>query len=386
MTKGAVDWDPTSAGVLSDQMAAYDRMRHECPVARSELLGWSLFEHQDVARVLADPDTFSNVVSKRRSVPNGMDPPEHTAYRQAIEPYFAPESLRGFEPLCRNMAHDLLSQVSGDAEFDFIEGFAAPFALQCQCSFLGWSEELTKPIQRWTRRNREAILAADKEALAQIAREFEAGVAELLQERRRPNSRPPDDVTTALMQVRVNDRPLTDAELTSIFRNWTVGEVGSVTASIGILVAHLAGSRALQQRLRDDFALLPAAVEEILRLEGPLVANRRRVTREVTIGGRCIAAGEILSLIWISANRDEKAFDSPHQVQLDRDQSSSLLWGSGVHVCPGAPLARMEMRIALETLLSIPGEIVMGDTPPTRLAYPENGWASLPLRLEDTSR
>src|SRR5690606_19051 len=164
------------------------------------------------------------------------------------------------------------------------------------------------------------------------------------------------------------------------------GEVGSVTASIGILVAHLAGSRALQQRLRDDFALLPAAVEEILRLEGPLVANRRRVTREVTIGGRCIAAGEILSLIWISANRDEKAFDSPHQVQPDRDQSSSLLWGSGVHVCPGAPLARMEMRIALETLLSIPGEIVMGDTPPTRLAYPENGWASLPLRLEDTSR
>ena len=89
------DWNPTDASVLRDQPAAYDDMRRRCPVARSEQLGWSLFRHEDVTRVLLDHETFSNQVSRHRSVPNGMDPPEHTAYRRAIEPYFTAEQFTG---------------------------------------------------------------------------------------------------------------------------------------------------------------------------------------------------------------------------------------------------------------------------------------------------
>lgn len=381
MTKTAPDWDPSSDSVLRDQVAAYDEMRCKRPIARSELLGYSLFRHQDVSRVLADPQTFSNVVSKHKSVPNGMDPPEHTFYREAIEPYFVPDKLENFEPLCRQMAHDLLRSVAAGVEFDFVEAFAVPFALQCQCAFLGWPEELAGPVRQWTRRNRDAILAADRPALAKIAMEFESRIAGLLDERRHVHTAPPDDITTALMRVQVNGQPLTDQELTSIFRNWTVGEVGSVAAAVGILAGRLAQSPALQRRLREDPTLLPAAIEEILRIEGPLVSNKRRATRDVTIGGLAIKAGERVSLMWISANRDELAFDDPHSVQLDRTQEANLLWGSGIHLCPGAPLARLEMRIALEALLSMSSEINMGSASPTRLAYPENGWATLPLRL-----
>ena len=381
MINDAPDWDPSSAAVLRDQVAAYDEMRRKCPVARSELLGWSLFRHEDVAQALADPETFSNVVSTRRSVPNGMDPPEHTAYRHAIEPYFSPDSLSSFEPLCRRTAHELLSPVAAGGEFDFIDVFAVPFALKCQCAFLGWPDELAEPVRNWTRRNRAAILAADHSALATISNEFEVRIAGLLEERRRKDAAQPNDITAALMRVQVNGKLLTDQELTSIFRNWTVGEVGSMAAAMGILAHRLALSPELQRRLRDEPSLLKPAIEEILRIEGPLVSNRRRATKDVTIGGRRIGAGERVSLMWISANRDERAFADPGTLHLDRDQGANLLWGAGIHVCPGAPLARVEMRVALEVLLATSNKVALGSASPTRLVYPENGWASLPLRL-----
>lgn len=381
MTRPPQDWDPSSAQVLRDQAAAYDDMRRRCPVAHSDLLGWSLFRHEDVARAVADPETFSNVVSANRSVPNGMDPPEHTVYRGAIEPCLDAARLQRFEPVCRALARDLIAGLATGAEFDFMNAFAMPFAARCQCTSLGWPQALAPPVREWTRRNREAVLAADRATLATISREFEAFVLRLLDERRRAEGPAPDDLTAAFMRIRVNGRPLTDAELTSIFRNWTLGEVGSMAAALGILANRIARSPELQRRLREAPSRIPDAIEELLRVEGPLVSNRRRTTREVTVGGRRIAAGARVSLMWISANRDEAVFEEPDSVRVDRDQRDNLLWGAGVHVCPGAPLARLEMRVALETLLATFGEIVTGSAAPTRLAYPENGWASLPLVL-----
>src|SRR5690606_29101115 len=108
MSKHVNDWEPLSANVQSDQPAAYDDLRHRCPVAHSEALGWSLFRHEDVLRALAQPETFSSVVSAHRSVPSGMDPPEHTAYRAALAPLLARERMLAFEPTCRRIARELL--------------------------------------------------------------------------------------------------------------------------------------------------------------------------------------------------------------------------------------------------------------------------------------
>jgi len=376
------DWDPTSDSVLGNQCGAYDQMRRRCPVAYSDLLGWSVFRHADVVHVLQDPATFSSAVSQHRSVPSGMDPPEHGAYRRSIEPYFSEERMRSFAPVCRQIARALLEPRVDQGPFDYVEAFATPFALRCQCAFLGWPDALLEPIRQWARKNREATRASDRTAQAEIAREFRSHVAELLASRRRAGADAPDDVTLRLMQTRVNGGTLSDEELGSILRNWTVGEVDSLAAAVGILAHALASDGTLQGRLRAEPQRLPGAIDEILRVMGPLVLNRRLATRDVELGGRHISKGDRLSLMWLSANRDERVFEKPEEIRLEREAQQNLLYGAGIHVCPGAPLARLELQLAMEELLRCAQQIELSvDTPGQPATYPANGWVSLALTL-----
>lgn len=114
MTRGSektpADWDPRSEVVLADQLHAYDVMRHRCPVAYSEYLGWSLFRHQDVVGALDDHQTFSSVVSSHVSVPAGMDPPQHTAYRKVVDRYFTADRVAAFDAPCQSMASNLVGR------------------------------------------------------------------------------------------------------------------------------------------------------------------------------------------------------------------------------------------------------------------------------------
>lgn len=380
------DWDPRSLAVLGDQIAAYDRMRGRCPVAHSDYLHWSVFRHADVLRVLEDHDTFSNAVSLHPSVPNGMDPPEHAAYRALIEPYFAPERVRAFEPVCRDIAVGLVSRLPASGEVEPMGGFARDFALRIQCAFMGWPAELHEPLREWTRRNHEATLSGDRAATSAVALEFDGFVGRLLDERRKAGNAAPDDVTTRLLRERIGDRPLTDAKIVSIVRNWTVGELGTIAASVGILVHYLADRPHLQERLRQDPALLPASIDEILRIHAPLIANRRITTRPVEIGGRRLGAGARISLIWASANRDEAVFGDPEEFRLDRDPAHNLLYGAGIHVCPGAELARLELRVVMEELLARTSQIALvPERPPVRATYPTGGFTSLALWVERCS-
>lgn len=376
------DWDPRSESVLEDQSAAYDDMRRRCPVAYSDFLQWSVFRHDDVVRVVEDHETFSNAVSRHLSVPHGMDPPEHAEYRRALEPFFTDERMQVFEPVCRRIAVSLLAPLAVQGTMDFIETFALPFALQAQSASLGWPDELNGPIRAWTQKNQEATLAGDRAAQTDIAREFSSYIDAMLQARRQSGSPHQDDVTASLMRARVKGRPLTDEEIVSVLRNWTVGEVTSLSSAIGILAHHLAVNRALQDRLRAEPSAIPLAIEEILRVCGPLVANQRVATRDVEIRGRHIEAGERITLMWLSANRDEDVFDQPDEVRLDRDPALNLVYGRGIHVCPGAPLARLEMRVALEELLARTRLIELPPGTRARKAvYPANGFASLDLTL-----
>jgi cytochrome P450 len=373
------DWDPSMLAAREDDRVALDEMRRRCPVAYSDALGWSVFQHADVERVLHDHETFSNVVSQRRSVPNGMDPPEHTSYRSAIEPYFTDARMRAFEPVCRQIAGALLDSFAAGATLDYIEAFALPFAVHSQCAFLGWPDALVEPLTHWARRNREATQTGNQTAIAELARELRGYVDAQLQARR--HGEDVDDITAMLMRAQVAGRPLTDEELASILRNWTVGEVGSLSAGAGIVAHQLAADQALQKRLRAEPSLLPAALDELLRISGPLSFNRRVATREVVLGGRRIAAGARISVMWIAANRDEQVFACPSEVRFDRDPQLNLLYGVGIHACPGAPLARLELRVAIELLLERFGRVDLADEPARRAAYPATGWLCLPLRL-----
>lgn len=374
------DWDPRSDAVLSDQIKAYDAMRQCCPIAYSDYLGWSLFRHEDVVRALDDHHTFSSVVSRHLSVPSGMDPPQHTVYRRLIERHFAPERVAAFEPLCRTISAKLVSELPKGAEIELVARLAQLFAVQIQCAFLGWPASLHEPLLSWVRKNHDATLARDADALAAVALEFDSYIAQLLDVRLTAGAAAPDDITTELLREKVGDRPLDREEIVSILRNWTVGELGTIAACVGILSHYLAERPQLQQQLRDEPALLPAAIDEILRMHAPLIANRRVTIAPVEIGGRTIKAGARITLMWASTNRDEAVVGDPDEFRLDRDPAQNLLYGRGIHVCPGAQLARLELRVVMEELLKQTRQIaLMPGRQPAVALYPASGFSALPM-------
>src|SRR5665648_381625 len=234
------DWDPRAPTVLEDQIAAYDELRGRCPVAHSDFLGWSVLRHDDVVRVLDDPQTFSNAVPHRLTVPNGMDPPEHTEFRRINDRYFTPDLMDAFEPSCRRIATDLVDDLPRGVPTDLMPALAEVFALRVQNAFLGWPAELEEPLRRWTAKNRAATLAQDRPAMSAIAVEFDGFIRDLLTTGRQAGDAALDDLTTRLLGERVWDRPMTDDELVSLLRNWTVGELSTISASVGIRAAHLA--------------------------------------------------------------------------------------------------------------------------------------------------
>jgi len=376
------DWDPRAPHVLADQIAAYDELRGRCPVAHSEYLGWSVLRHDDVLEVLEDHATYSNSVSERLTVPNGMDPPAHTEFRRINDKYFTPERMAVFEPRCRRIAQGVLEQLPDDGDAELMSAVARTYALRVQSAFLGWPAELEEPLRAWVRKNHEATLARDRSAMAAIAIEFDGYIRALLDERRRLGYDAPRDITTELMHDRVWERRVTTEELVSLLRNWTVGELGTIAASVGIVAQFLAERQDVQEQLRADDGLVGPAVDEILRMHGPLIANRRATTREVTLRGRHLGAGDRVSVIWAAANRDPEVFGDPDEFRLDRDSELNLLYGAGIHYCPGAPLARLELRlITSELLAGFDVAPARSGAEPVRATYPGSGFTTLPLHL-----
>jgi len=377
----ALDWSPTEESYRDAPLAVQDALREGCPLAYSEQMGWSLFRHRDVMFALERPDIFSNVVSQHASIPNGMDQPEHTAYREMVESYFSPEVLDAFFPTCRHLCVASAEHALEAGELEVMTELALPFAARVQCAFLGWPESLHEALVRWHQANQRAIFAQDRDALRDLAEAFEGLVATQLQERMGPDQAVSgDDLTARLMSEEVQGRRLDSNELASIFRNWTVGEIGTISAAIGILLEFLARHPALQHRLREEEQLLPQAIDEILRLHNPLLSNRRVTRCPVELQGHSLEVGSKIALMWPAANRDPRVFEAPETFRLDRDPGPNLLYGAGIHVCPGAGLARMELQELCKELLRSTTDIALQpEHPPVFATYPATGFASLSL-------
>ena len=286
----AADWDPRDPAVLSDQIRAYDQMRARCPVAYSDYLGWSVFRHDDIVAVVGDHETFSSAVSSHPAVPNGFDPPKHGPYRTVVDHYFTPEHMLAFEPVCRQVARDLIARLSLGVPVEIISMFALEFALEAQRAWLGWPAYTISALRHWTAQNHRATLARDREALDAVAAVFDSTVRRVLDDRRALGAAATEnDITSQLMREQVDGVPLNDQELVAILRNWTVGELGTMSASLGILIDYMARHPGLQEELRGAPHRLAGAIDEILRIHSPLVANRRVATRDVSLGGRTIS-------------------------------------------------------------------------------------------------
>jgi cytochrome P450 len=348
--------------------------------------------HADVVAVAHDPETFSNASSRFLQVPNGTDGEEHREWRRLLDPFFAADRLAPLVPRLEQIAAALvetaLTRSAEGRTVCAVRDLGARYAVRAQSAWLGWPSHLEDELLAWIGDNYEATRSGDLERTASVARRFDDIVRRLVMERRVAGRCVINDVTAELTRLRGPDGlTLTDDVLVSILRNWTGGDLGSLALCTGVIVHWLASDPARQDewRVLDDDAL-DAAIDEVLRIDDPFVTSRRVATRDATVGGESYASGERLHLDWAVANRDPEQFGDPDAYDPERNRPHNLVWGTGVHVCPGRPLATMELRVLTRVLLDGVTRLTLdGDRPSVRLDPPGGGWRRVPVVVSKQS-
>ena len=343
-----------------DPFPQYARLRDEAPVAWNDTNGfWAVSRWDDVMAVSTDPETFCSgrgilvmeIGATYDSPPTMMhtDPPEHTVYRKLVQPGFALGRMRALEDDVRRRAKPLVDNVEPGRPVDFVETVAVPFPLYIISALLGmpdddwqrffeWSEAVIPGATDWTEEKRAALQADMHETL----------LATTVDRR----SDPSDDLISVLAQVEIEERGLSDAELTMFLVQLLVaGNETTRNMLSGGLVA-LSERPSDWQRLRADRSLVPTAVEEMLRWTTPVVSFMRSATRDTELGGQPIRDGDPVLMLYASANRDDRQFGATaDRFDIGRAPNQHVAFGFGTHFCIGATLARIEARVLLEELL-----------------------------------
>lgn len=358
-----------------DLRALTDELRPRYPVVRNDAGEWVLLRHADVAAAALDDVRFSSAVSRHLQIPNGLDGEEHTKFRSIVDRYLTRDALEPFLPVFQGIADRLVTALPRGKPLDAVADVGAVFAVRAQCAWLGWPAELEPRLLAWMEASHAATRSGDYERTAQVAAEFDAIIRSVLAPRLSGTGAAGDDVTDRLCRETVDGRLLTEPELTSILRNWTGGDLGSLALCVGVLVAHLAREPDLAQRMRTvPDAEMDSIIDEILRLDDPFVSNRRVTTCPVRIGGTDLPAGARVKLHWTSANRDEAEFGRDNFAP-EAHAAANLVYGIGRHVCPGRLLATWQLRIALRALLASAQRVELArDKEPEREVSPVGGY------------
>lgn len=343
-----------------DPFPHYARLRDEAPVAWNDTLGfWALSRYDDVMTVSSDPATFSSargilvmeIGATYESPPTMMhtDPPAHTAYRKLVQPGFGPKVMRALEGDVRRRARELLDRVHPGEVIDFVAAVSVPYPLQIISALLGIPEEEWPRFYEWS----ESVIPGANDWPEEKRRALQAEMHEyLLATTAARRADPREDLISVLAHVEVDGERLSDAELV-MFLNQLLVAGNETTRNLvsGGLVA-LAERPDQWERLRADRALVPTAVEEMLRWTTPVISFMRTATRATELGGQAIGAGDPVLMLYASANRDEDQFGSTAgEFDVGRDPNHHVAFGFGTHFCIGAALARIEGRVLLEELL-----------------------------------
>lgn len=374
--------DLSAAG--RDLRAFTDALRARHRVVRNAGGEWVLLGHAEVVEAARDDVRFSSAVSRHLQVPNGIDGAAHTAYREALDGFLTAEALAPFHDVFRTIATTLVADLPRQTAVDAVSDIGVRFAVRAQCVWLGWPAELEGRLVDWVAENHAATRSGDREWTRRVAGSFDDIIQTVLAPRRGTAVNASEDVTARLMRTEVDGRPLADAEIVSVLRNWTGGDLGSIAQCVGVLLHALATRPELQQRLRarPDDPNFDAVIDEILRIDNPFVSNRRVTTCPLEIGGVELPEGARVKLNWTSANRDEAVFGDPDAFDPQRNARHNLVYGIGRHACPGRLLATLELRIALQALLAGTNSIRLDPSrPPERAVAPVGGWAHVPLLL-----
>ncbi|WP_051218049.1 cytochrome P450 [Nocardioides insulae] len=357
------EWEPAVHETFGSAHRDYAELRAGNPFPWSDAFGgfWSATTYADVLRVTGDDDLFitsvQNVVphvprSSRRP-PLHFDPPEHTAYRQAIDPVLRGVNLRAREPQFRASAEELLAGLVAAESPDAMRDFAAPYVVDCFAAFLGVPSDLARHIREVGVRYSFAIQDMDDAVIGRCSAELYTIAEQIYRDRLAADPNPDQDLAASLHEAASDPvNHITEKSAIATIRQMIVAGMGAPQAILGSCLVHLATAPELQRHLRERPEDLPVAIEELLRLHAPYRVFARTARRDTTIHGREVRAGEPIALIFPSANRDEGVFERPDEFVLRRPNNSHLAFGRGAHRCPAARMGRIELRIALETVLT----------------------------------
>ena len=363
--------------VVADPHPTFARMREQDPVHWSERhRAWVLTRYDDVSAAFRDLRLSSDRASPLARADEAAlvgrdpvvsvlarwmvfrDPPDHTRMRRALRPAFIPPAIEALRPTVERVVDHLIDGLA--EELDFLAEFAVPLAAIVIAELLGVPPEDHDRFRAWSQ-------------------DLAAGyLGEQLVRRR---AQPADDLLGTLAAMQTAGE-LTSEEATA---NAVLLLFAGHETTTGLLANGLAVLLARPyelERLRSDRSLIPSAVEELLRYEGPSKLMARWATEEVELRGRRIAPGDLVFLVQAAANRDPEQFEEPHRLDLARDPNSHLGFGYGLHYCLGAPLARLETAIALSRLLDRRARIELaGDQPRWRPNLMGRAVENLQVRL-----
>jgi cytochrome P450 len=372
----AIPYDPLDPAVRRDPYPCYAALRRDAPVYRVPSTGFfAVSRYHDLLAVLRRPDLFSSaamaaaVHRPTQYVPEqdagplseapveniiGTDPPAHTRLRTVVNRGFTPARIGRLEPRIREIARSLVDGLDLDGGFDLVDGYATPFPVTVIAELLGIDPAHRDDFRRWSDASVRAAFDQPKDdaEAAGIGRclvEMSAHLDLVMAARER---QPEDDLISTLLRKESGEGSLTRDEM-KVFTSILL-VAGNVTTR------HLIANGVIELLRHPDQlaevaarpALVPSLVEETLRYAGPVQLLLRTTTRDVELAGTKIPEGAIVAPLFASANRDAAAFPDADRFLVARNPKDHLAFGHGVHFCLGAALARLEARIAFETLLA----------------------------------
>src|SRR5882762_3557554 len=393
----AMPFNPMDPEFLADPYPTYRRLRSGDPVHHNPLGFWVLTRYEDVVTVLRDQrfvkEPIATFVAARVGVPVpagiglsmlDRDPPDHTRLRGLVSKAFTPRVVERLRAHIQQIVDGLLARVEGKGSMDLIEEFAYPLPVTVICEMLGVPVEDHERFKAWgldIARGLDAILLPPDSEVAQRSLAGRRALADyfrgLIAERR---ASPRDDMLSGLIAAEEAGDKLDEDELlaTCILllvagHETTVNLIGNGTLA---LLRHPDELR----RLRENPALIASAVEELLRYDGPVQRTARIPSAAVAIGGLTIEAGEMVMPFIGAADRDPAHFPDPDRLDIARSDNRHIAFGLGIHFCLGAPLARLEGQIAINTLVQrLPKLALATDRPEYRQSLTLRGLKTLPV-------
>ena len=336
----------------------YHWLLREQPVYCNEKLGfWALSRYEDVEAAARAPEVFSSAqgIGPDRQPGANMivkDPPEHARLRKLVSKAFTPRRVEQLAPRIHEIVAELMDAAMARERFDLIQDLAHPLPVIVIAEMLGVEAEHRDAFKRWSDDVVHIVAAGSNEqSMGQYMQSWEAFKAyfvELIERRRRD---PQDDLLSALVIAQEESDALTLSEVLNTCLLLLVAGNETTTNLIGnaALALFTHGSEGLKLRQRPE--LVTSMIEEVLRFDSPIQGVFRTTMREVEVRGVTIPADSKVALLWAAANRDPEVFPNPDVFDIEREGERHLAFGMGIHFCLGAPLARLEARIATEVIL-----------------------------------